>query len=379
MRQRDVEDRPRDHSRDKWPSGLPRAVKGTLIALVTVGVLSIGLTAPQLDDHSEGAASARVPDLASSEELPVTALEPTTIPVVEVPVESEGASGGRADEPRAGAGPSVDVEQDAEPAPGSPSQEPDGAVPPSSAMAVEDIPEGDPTVLVAGSDARTVATVSGTGSIRLGFTRASSSSAPNLPTYVSAVCDGASVYSGAFNTTTQGAVAQDVPFSGSHCAIQVKIAQPSAKWAGTTSSVVVTQDQHETQSGTSYVETAEWTSTAVSESDDFEIDVPQGFTGTVSIKLTACSSQGGTSDDTKEFACGDLVQKGVGSEGTITVSDGEHVLVETGFDITAETHHDMVTVDVSEPVSDDLTLDVERTGGSAVVVHGPGTSAVGTH
>lgn len=356
---------------------MPRAVKGALIALVTVGVLSIGLTAPQLDDHSEGAASARVPDHASSEELPATALEPTVIPLIEGPV--EGTPGGQADGPGAGAAPLVDVEKDGESVPGRSSQEAADEVPSALTMEVENIPEGDSTVLIAGSDARTVATVSGTGSVRLGFARSTSSAAPNLPTYVSAICDGTSVYSGAFNTTTQGAVAQDVPFSGSSCTIQVKIAQPSAKWVGTTSSVLVTQDRPETQSGTPYVETASWTSTAVSGSDDFEIDVPEGFTGTVSVKLTACSSKGGTTDDTKEFACGDLVQKGVGSEGTITVSDGGQVLVETGFDITAETHHDMVTLDVSEPASDDLTLDVERTGGSAVVVHGPGTSAVGTH
>ena len=97
------------------------------------------------------------------------------------------------------------------------------------------------------------------------------------------------------------------------------------------------------------------------------------------MKLTACSSKGGTSDDTKKFACGDMVEKGVGSEGTVTVTDGEQVLAETGFDISAETHHDMVTVDVDEPATDDLTIEVQKTDGSAVLVHGPGTSAVGTH
>ena len=87
----------------------------------------------------------------------------------------------------------------------------------------------------------------------------------------------------------------------------------------------------------------------------------------------------GTSDATNKFACGDLVQKGVGSEGSISISDGEDVLATSGYDITAETHHDMVTLSIDEPAADDLTISVERSGGSAVLVHGPGTSAVGTH
>lgn len=245
-------------------------------------------------------------------------------------------------------------------------------------FAVQLLPSETVATLHAGGSTATVASLSGTGAVTLGFTRTSSSTAPNLPTYVSTVCDGASVYSGAFNTTSQGPVIQEVPYSGAQCSIRVRVSQPSARWAGTTSAIVVTRDDPQSQAGTPYVEKAEWTTAAVPGSDAFSLAVPEGFTGAVSVKLTACSSQGGTSDATRDFACGDLVQRGIGSEGTITVSDGEQILAETEFDITAETHHDMVTVDIADPAAGHLTIVVERSGGSAVLVHGPGTGAVGT-
>lgn len=337
-----------------------------------IAILGVGVIATQDDEHADGSASARVHELVTAETAGPAPLGPLEIPTVAL---SEPAS--PASEPV------LELEKKAPEAPAEdPAAVPDealAAAPEPMVVSVEEVPQGGGTTLHAGGDTARVATVSGTGSITLGFTRTSSSTAPNLPTYVSTICDGASVYSGAFNTTSQGPVVQDVPYSGANCSIQVRVAQPSDRWTGTSSSVVVTRDEPESQGGTPYVEKAEWTTTAVAGEDSFDIAVPAGFTGTVSVKLTACSSAGGTSDETRKFACGDLVQKGVGTEGSLTVSDGQQVLAETGFDITAETHHDMVTVEVDEPAADDLTISVEQTGGSAVLVHGPGTSVVGTH
>lgn len=242
---------------------------------------------------------------------------------------------------------------------------------------VEKLPTGDPTTLSAGGDTVTVAAVSGTGSLELGFQRTSSSAAPNLPTYVSAICDGRSVYSGAFNVTTAGPVVQDVPFSGPSCVIKVKIAQPSTNWTGTSSAVTVTEGEPTTlDSGNPVTVEAGWTTIAVHSSDTFTLDVPDGFTGVVSVKMTACSSRGGTSDESRQFACGDLVEKDVGSSGRITITDADDTVAETAFDISPETHHDMISLDVAD-VDGDLTLRIDHAGGSAVLVHGPGTSAVG--
>lgn len=378
MRTRERPPRGISESRAARGSGTSRTLNSVIAGVVVVGILGLGAFTPQGDDVVDGAASAltEAPSTDGGALASVTT-DPRTIPVVE---ESESTA---AAEP-VGTQSTVrllPVEEEMETetdTSDSQAQDTAGESAPII-VSVDEIPEGHPTTLSAGGDTVTVATVSGTGSIALGFTRSSSSTAPNLPTYVSTICDGISVYSGAFNTTTQGPVLQDVPFSGSSCSIKVKVAQPSAKWRGTSSAVVVTRDEAEVQGGTPYVEKAGWTTTAVDGADSFSIDAPEGFTGTVSVKLTACSSKGGTSDDTKKFACGDMVEKGVGSEGTVTVTDGEQVLAETGFDISAETHHDMVTVDVDEPATDDLTIEVQKTDGSAVLVHGPGTSAVGTH
>ena len=352
------------------------ALRTALAGVLALGALGVGVTA--WEDHQLEPAEA-LPTLvdALTEEPAPAPPEAQPIPVVEP---REGSSSPT--EPHLVVETPVEHEEPAEShaAEGQSDGEAPVEQPAPMIVTAEKVPEGGATTLRAGGSTQTVATASGTGTITLGFTRTASSAAPNLPTYVSSICDGASVYSGAFNTTTQGPVVQDVPYAGANCSIQVRVAQPSDRWTGTTSSVVVTRDQPEAAThGSTYVEKADWTTTAVSGEDTFFLDVPEGFTGTVSLKLTACSSQGGTSDQTKRYACGDLVQKGVGSEGSITISDGEQVLAATGFDITAETHHDMVTVDIDEPAADDLVIDVERSGGSAVLVHGPGTSAVGTH
>lgn len=375
MRQRDSSRSGRPGERIRRRGALAPWLKALMGSLVVVGVLGTGVTSLQDEDHHDGSASALVP----SRPAEADAHPPQEIEVVHAAEEKTV--------------PDASALPDLIPAPDEPTEVPEaetveapvepGAADdlgPAEVSVDEEVPTGGGETLHAGGSTKTVATVAGTGSITLGFTRTAGSTAPNLPTYVSTICDGSSVYSGAFNTTTQGPVVQEVPYSGAACSIRVRVAQPSDRWTGTSSSVVVTRDQPEAQpSGAPYVEKAEWTTTAVSGGETFEIDVPEGFTGTVSLKLTACSSQGGTSDATNKFACGDLVQKGVGSEGSISISDGEDVLATSGYDITAETHHDMVTLSIDEPAADDLTISVERSGGSAVLVHGPGTSAVGTH
>lgn len=354
----------RKNDRPDRPVRRAHPVRTTLASLLAGCMVGMGVLVLEGSELVEGAATAIVPD-SSQIDTAQSESAPQSIPVVETPEAVEGPDG------------HIEVERPQPEEAEAPAAE---QLPEATVVAPEQVPTGNTVTLASGGDTRTVATVSGTGTLRFGFTRSASSAAPNLPTYVSAICDGTSVYSGAFNTTSAGPVVQDIPFSGSSCSIKVRVAQPSPKWAGTSSAVTVTRDDAaETQGGTPYLEEAVWTTTAVSGAETFDLAVPVGFTGAVSVKLTACSSQGGTSDETRSFACGDLVEKGVGSGGTITVTDGEQVLGSTGFDISAETHHDMVTLEIEEPAADDLTIEVERTEGSAVLVHGPGTGAVGTH
>lgn len=366
MRERDADPRTRPRIRARGRARLLRFSIAVGISAVAAGAVAFDVVRAT-DSPADQQQARSVNPLAQE---PVSGVAGDTAwlhDALEVPAASPFERAHVAEEPHPEA-----EEEDPLPVAATPGPEP--AVDP-----VQQVPTETVATLRAGGDAATVATMSGTGAVTFGFTRASSSTAPNLPTYVSTICDGASVYSGAFNTTTQGPVVQDVPYSGADCAVSVRVAQPSARWLGTSSAVVVTRDAHEAQTGTPFVGKAEWTTVPVTSADSFGLAVPEGFTGAVSLKLTACSSEGGTSDATREFACGDMVQEGVGTEGTITVSDGEQVLAEAAFDITAETHHDMVTVGVDEPAAGGLTIVVERSAGSAVLVHGPGTGAVGTH
>src|SRR5699024_8503386 len=160
--------------------------------------------------------------------------EPSTIPVVETATVVDGPDGHiEVDPPEVAETEAPTIvtnatEEDLE----APAAE---QLPAATVVPPEQVPTGNPITLASGGSTRTVATASGTGTFRLGFTRAASSAAPNLPTYVSTICDGASVYSGAFNTTSAGPVVQEVPFSGASCSIKVKVSQPSPKWTGTSS------------------------------------------------------------------------------------------------------------------------------------------------
>lgn len=175
----------------------------------------------------------------------------------------------------------------------------------------------DSISVVAGGDAITVLSVSGVGTVPVGYVRNPNSAAPNIPVYTSAICGGVSTYSGAFNATGTGEEWKDVPYSGD-CVIKVKAAQPSSKWAGSFSAVNVITGTPDKWGGDPVVVNAGWVSRAVSSSGDFVLDVPKGFTGVVSVKVTACSSEGGMSDDTVSYGCAGLVRKGAGSSPSLS-------------------------------------------------------------
>lgn len=349
--------------RDSMRSRVRRAVdarpfRGAVLgALAVVALAGFGIQAPPGGEILDDARAEILPGSSSG------GTDPQTIPALE---------GVSAPEPTPSGLVAVAPESSDSPT----SDPPDSTT--SAVVTPLAVPSGDPRTVGAGGDPVTVAMVSGTGSIVLGFARTQDSAAPNLPTYVSALCDGTSVYSGAFNTTDAGAVAQEIPYSGDTCSIQVTVSQPSDRWSGTRSAVVVTRGETEELSGAPVTESAGWTSTPVASTESFSMDVPSGFEGMVTLKLTACSSDGGTSDETRTFACGGLVREGIGSQGTVTIRDGGQVLAGSAFAISGETHHDMLTLDVAGAPTGDLVIEVSSTGGSAVLVHGPGSGAVGT-
>ena len=232
------------------------------------------------------------------------------------------------------------------------------------------------TLLRAGGQATTIATLSGSGKISVRATRDPNSAAPNIPTYLSMLCDGGSVYSGAFNTT--GTHEVTVPYAGSTCRLIGRTAQPSQRWAGTTSTVWVTATDTAATTGTPAVVSAPWASRPVASSGQFTFPNADGITGHVTLKLTACSSSGGTTDATGANLCGGHVQRGIGSSFTVTITDQNGTLYSGTHEISAARHHDMVTLPTSRAVSGDVRVQLVRVSGSAVLVHGPGSRVVGT-
>lgn len=230
-----------------------------------------------------------------------------------------------------------------------------------------------------GDTSKTIATVSGNGSVRLVFSRDSKSSAPNLPTFVSVICGADSVYSGAFNTSIGEKFAKEVPFKG-NCTIKALVSYPSSKWRGSYNAVNISYGKIDKLSGNGYSSQAQWNTRPVSKSSNFNLNTPSGFKGLLVMKLTACSSPNGASDKTAKNACTGYVQKDVGSSGIIEVKNGGKVITTQNFNISYKKHHDTFSIPLPKLKNSDLTVTVKKNSGSAVLVHGTGGSAVvGTH
>lgn len=230
---------------------------------------------------------------------------------------------------------------------------------------------------VASEQTVTLTTVSGNGSIPVTISRDPASAAPNIPTYVSAICDGQSVGSLSANANSE-VYNSSISFSGNNCKIIASVKNPSSKWAGTYNASIIGLGTPTYRNGTSSVVEAGWVSQAVAGTSNFTLATATGFQGAVDLKLTACSSDGGTSDSTASHACAGLVQKNVGSTAVITLSDSAGVLTTQTVTISADRHHASAHFDLPRATTGAITITVSSTNGSAILVHGPGSRAVGT-
>lgn len=231
------------------------------------------------------------------------------------------------------------------------------------------------SVRASSTGSTSIVNVNGIGSVRMVFSRNSSSSAPNLPTYVSVLCGASSVYSGAFNSTTGETFSKRIPFSGS-CKIITAVRYPSSRWTGSANSVSVSYGDIKKLSGQSYSSQAGWKTVPVSSSRTFHLNSKKGLKGFVILKLTSCSSSNGASDKTAKNACDGYVKKDVGSSGFITIKDGNKTVVNRGYNITYKKHHDTITIPIPKTQSGSLSITVKKKNGSAVLVHGTGGSSL---
>lgn len=247
---------------------------------------------------------------------------------------------------------------------------------PHLAPTPQDSGGSSPSVSVrAGGESVTLVTVTGTGTVDITLSRAPGSAAPNLPTYVSSLCDGRSVYSGARNTT---GVNQHltVSFTGRSCAIKIKVSQPSARWTDTTSFVQASVGEIKNTTTVGAVYDATWVSVPVTGTRTLSLPVPEGFSGQLDVKLTACSSTGGTSDSSIQLGCGNHVQPGIGSTVRIDLIDETGVVSSNISSISAREHHSMVHMSIPRSTGA-MSLRITHMDGSAMLVHGPGTRAIG--
>lgn len=234
---------------------------------------------------------------------------------------------------------------------------------------------GSSKTVRAGSDSRTIAQVSGNGSIRLVFSRDGKSSAPNIPTFVSAICGANSVYSGAFNTTVGKPFSKTIPFNG-NCKIKALVTYPSGKWRGSYNAVKISYGNIQKQSGNGYFSQAKWKTRPVSKSSTFNFSSPNSFKGNVVLKMTACSSRNGASDKTATNACDGHVRKDVGSSGTIEIRNNGKLVASQNYSISYKKHHDTFTIRLPKLNNKNVSVTVKKKSGSSVLVHGTGGSSI---
>lgn len=123
---------------------------------------------------------------------------------------------------------------------------------------------------------------------------------------------------------------------------------------------------------------ATWASHAVQGVGEETLGVPEGASGTVSVKLTGCSSAGGTRDATGENLCAGLVRRAVPSRARVSVLDSSGVLASQQVEVSVERHHETVTLRLGRAAGGPVRVRVEVLDGAAAVLHGPGSSFNGT-
>lgn len=227
-----------------------------------------------------------------------------------------------------------------------------------------------------------IATMNGNGTVQIVVTRNDKSAAKQMPTYVSMSCKNSMdghVYAGAFNTMSNETIVKTIPFSG-ECTLKVRVDHPSELWNGKYNSIHVSYGNIKyTSGGKPYSKKADWTTKAITKSNSYSFKVPKHFTGNVVLKMTNCSTRGGATDKTASFACDGYVQKNKNTSGKIEILNGGKVVASQNYNIVYQKHHDTFTIPLNNLQSSDITVKVYRDSGPAILLHGPGSSIVGTY
>ena len=235
--------------------------------------------------------------------------------------------------------------------------------------------------LKAGEGSSVVWRGSGYGFVTLKTQHDPSSASPGMPTIVSLMCDGrpVSVYKGAFNTTNiDGVITKRIPYAGKDCRMIAKVSQSSKKWHGTSSWIYYTVHDTKLRNGGNYhAKTIPWNSRAITSSRTFSYGDQTGFEGFVVLKLTTCSTNGGSTDSTIKNGCNGLVNKSANGKYRVEVFDDSGKIADNTHYISYRRHHDMFTYETGRKVRGNLRVKVTPVSGLAVIVHGDGSSLIG--
>lgn len=227
---------------------------------------------------------------------------------------------------------------------------------------------------------RTIWEGSGRGTLTLTTTLDPTSALPTgAPTYASLACDGKSVYAGGWNTTrTDGSAIKRIPYAGEACRLRLRADQSSAVWEGTDSWILYQlRDERTGPAGEAVVVKGPWRSRAVTSAGTFSFGDQSGLDGTITVKATSCSTDGGDTDTSATDACAGLVQKNTDARARIVVRDDAGVLFDRQIEVTYTRHHETFTWDLPRPITGELCIEVSRTSGAPLLVHGPNTRLVG--
>lgn len=120
-----------------------------------------------------------------------------------------------------------------------------------------------------------------------------------------------------------------------------------------------------------------WRPRSITSTGTFSFGEQSGLDGSIAVKVTSCSTDSGDTDSSAADICAGLVQKNTDARARILVRDDTGVLIDRQIEVTYTRHHETFTWDLPRSINVELRIEVSRTGGSPLLMHGPNTRLLG--
>lgn len=266
-----------------------------------------------------------------------------------------------------------------------------------------------------------IATVSGSGVLKVSMTNPS---VGNRETALTMRCDGVTTGGGGWNIVAgDPAKIVEIPYSGKDCKLTVGLRRGGDLDVTVVSRTDLGKSKGRTWTYEPFIEgkRADWKTTIVSDPrkdnrmrfkvnpGKFPVSVPNGFTGVANVKMTSCTTGGGSRDAStpimKDFFGNTVFLNGkprhiqlcelglLGNERGIffparqensvmrvTFTDDKGILAQQDVTITPREHHETASIKIDRPVSTKngkITMTVQHIKGVGSAVHAPGFRITG--